>query len=98
MLKAARLAALLLCQPSGGPAAAGGKPSTNRRDDGHTAEEATFRELVKHWQEWSPPENNVPQSVFNTRPFRTPLNPSGFPAVPDGSGDGAVHSKLSDNF
>eukprot|EP00959_Pyramimonas_sp_CCMP1952_P135869 2842382-Pyramimonas_sp.AAC.1 len=98
MLKAARLAALFFCQPSGGPAVAGGKPATNRRDGGHTAEEATFRELVKHWHEWSPTEYNVPQSVFNTRPFQTPLNPSRFPAVPDGSGDGAIHSELSGNF
>eukprot|EP00959_Pyramimonas_sp_CCMP1952_P349168 7315804-Pyramimonas_sp.AAC.1 len=60
MLQAAELAALFFCQPSGGPAVQEGKPSAKKRADGHAAEEATFKELVMHWQDWSPTENNVP--------------------------------------
>eukprot|EP00959_Pyramimonas_sp_CCMP1952_P069935 1460197-Pyramimonas_sp.AAC.1 len=44
IFKAAKLAALLFCQPSGGPAVQGGSPSAKKRADGHTAEEATFKE------------------------------------------------------
>eukprot|EP00959_Pyramimonas_sp_CCMP1952_P241137 5039601-Pyramimonas_sp.AAC.1 len=58
-------------------------------------EEATIDELVMHWQGWSPTENNVPKSVLNTRPFAKPLDPILFPAVQDGSGDGAIHSNYS---
>eukprot|EP00959_Pyramimonas_sp_CCMP1952_P084965 1776608-Pyramimonas_sp.AAC.1 len=69
-----------------------------KRADGYTAEEATFKELAMYWQDWSPTENNVPESVSNARPFRIPLNPIMFPAVQDGAGGGAIHSKLCDKF
>ena len=48
MMKAAKLAALFFCQPSGGPAVAEGAPSHDRRDDGHTRVEASFDEQVKY--------------------------------------------------
>eukprot|EP00959_Pyramimonas_sp_CCMP1952_P085843 1795606-Pyramimonas_sp.AAC.1 len=60
MFKAAKLAVLFFCQRSGGPAAQGGSPSTKKRADGYTAEEATFKELEMYRQDWSPTENNVP--------------------------------------
>eukprot|EP00959_Pyramimonas_sp_CCMP1952_P172129 3596633-Pyramimonas_sp.AAC.1 len=46
MFKAAKLAALFFCQPSGGPAVRGGGPSKETRADGYTVEEATIDELV----------------------------------------------------
>eukprot|EP00959_Pyramimonas_sp_CCMP1952_P071264 1487971-Pyramimonas_sp.AAC.1 len=42
-----------------------------------------------YWQDWSPTESNVPRSLLNTRPLKIPLAPEKFPAVQDGSGDGA---------
>eukprot|EP00959_Pyramimonas_sp_CCMP1952_P025025 525130-Pyramimonas_sp.AAC.1 len=98
MFKAAKLAALFFCQPSGGPAVQGGNPSTKKRADGYTMEEATIDELVMHWPDKSPTENNVPKSVLNTRPFAKPLNPIRFPAVQDGSGGGATRSNYSVAF
>eukprot|EP00959_Pyramimonas_sp_CCMP1952_P399759 8376271-Pyramimonas_sp.AAC.1 len=83
VFKAAKLAALFFCQPSGGPAAQGGGTSEKtraERSDGYTLEEATIDELVMHWQDWSPTEDNVPKSVLNTRPFKVALNPVEFPA------------------
>eukprot|EP00959_Pyramimonas_sp_CCMP1952_P320239 6701678-Pyramimonas_sp.AAC.1 len=62
MFKAAKLAALFLCQLSGGPAVQEGNPSPSKRADGYTAEEASLKELVLHWRDWSPTENNVPKS------------------------------------
>eukprot|EP00959_Pyramimonas_sp_CCMP1952_P229745 4803299-Pyramimonas_sp.AAC.1 len=98
MFKAAKLAALFFCQPSGGPAAQGGGTSKKTRADGYALGEATIDELVLHWQDWSPTEDNVPKSALNTRPFKLPLNLVAFPAVQDGSGGGAIHSNYSVTF
>eukprot|EP00959_Pyramimonas_sp_CCMP1952_P354651 7429080-Pyramimonas_sp.AAC.1 len=58
--KAAKLAALFFCQPSGGAPVQGGSITKTKRVDGYTSQEATISELVMYWQDWSPTEGNVP--------------------------------------
>eukprot|EP00959_Pyramimonas_sp_CCMP1952_P225397 4713808-Pyramimonas_sp.AAC.1 len=83
MFKAAKLAALLFCQPADGAAVQEGSATKTKRADGYTSPEATINELVMRWQDWSPTEGNVPKSVLNARPFETALGPGAFPAVQD---------------
>eukprot|EP00959_Pyramimonas_sp_CCMP1952_P457273 9474634-Pyramimonas_sp.AAC.1 len=92
MIKTAKLAVLLFCQPAGGSAVGDGRIKCPVREDGHAKQEAKVRDLVMHWQDWSPAEGNIPRSVLGAPPFKESLTDKEFPAVSNGTGGGAIHS------
>eukprot|EP00959_Pyramimonas_sp_CCMP1952_P040575 848533-Pyramimonas_sp.AAC.1 len=73
MLKAAELAALFLCRPSGGAAVQGPGLAGQTQDGGCAQVEASFDEMEPHWIEWY-----VPKSTLGALPFATSFSPFRF--------------------
>jgi hypothetical protein len=97
-IKAAELAVLFFCQPSGGSAVRDGHITCSTREDGYARRGADIKDLVMYWQGWAPAAGNIPASILDARPFRASLTDDEFPAVSNGSGGGAIHSFYSEAF
>eukprot|EP00959_Pyramimonas_sp_CCMP1952_P151524 3170307-Pyramimonas_sp.AAC.1 len=69
MSKAASLAALFSCQPSGGAAVQGLGFAGRAREDGCAQVGASFDEMVPYWTEWCPTRRNAPKSTLGALPF-----------------------------
>eukprot|EP00959_Pyramimonas_sp_CCMP1952_P349607 7325286-Pyramimonas_sp.AAC.1 len=72
-MKAAQLAAWLLCQPSGGSAAQRWICEDELRECGFAKTEAAYEEHVPYRTNWCPTENGTPTSILGTLLFANPL-------------------------